>query len=468
MPHTLTKLVASYKKLKVIEHVRALYQDFIRSSKLLIDPTENGFILRIFQDQAKLLTIESGQLIDSRAISHDDLAKYINVHPTWPVGVTVSDVDFKVYNFDLATYKFYEKGLLRSQIQQSEYQKNDWFCMKSVFQSWKTFTTYLYAIRTQPNYQKWLNMLQKAPNPFAGIGVWPIEVALQEKDLISKNQNEIWVNISWLLIVMFDDDQHLYIATFHKGELIFFRNIPKVVFEDIEKEIIHTLTYLKKYGYNDEDKTAITLLDDTDKKFIPNQGTFNFFRQKKLETSAKVSLSFDKSFYFVPGFLKESFLNYFLPPKLMKGLNRLLIAGMVVLFLQLIQSIALYKRNNDESHKLAKAMLKIPVELTQIMREVDLFNMFTRDYPWRLSLYLPAITRAVAQCGQAQKIAYEHSTFSILFKGKGNKKPEALQEAITKNLESISVPSQINIQALSQRMYNLSIKLDHAHKNYKF
>ena len=188
------------------------------------------------------------------------LVKYLQRYPHYPLRVILQagEADFRLVS--LKNVRFWDRTSLLKQVKLGEFTSSDWTQKLRIPSPEDPYRYLLMGVRPSHSLRNLLNFLAKQSNPIASIQMWPI-IAAEQTLKIAKDTFPHSTIAKWSFIVLCQDNQQWQLIVCQDEAVVLsrqgFLNPLVSIDNDLSKEILATLRYLHRNGYQDGEPVTI-------------------------------------------------------------------------------------------------------------------------------------------------------------------------------------------------------------------
>ena len=141
----------------------------------------------------------------------------------------------------------------------------------------KDWNFLLVSVAKPNGFEKWINVLADLPNKFLGLQIASLETAKLVQELKSKVDLSTESKLTpWDILVVSNKCTGVRISIFYNDSLVFsrvvkipFSSLPEVIAGNIEQELLNTIEYIRRIGFQDKDMArAFLVLSENIKKAV--------------------------------------------------------------------------------------------------------------------------------------------------------------------------------------------------------
>ncbi|MBY0462677.1 MAG: hypothetical protein K2Q34_05815 [Alphaproteobacteria bacterium] len=188
------------------------------------------------------------------------LVKYLQRYPHHPLRVILQggEADFRLVS--LKNVRFWDRASLLKQVKLGEFTSSDWTQKLRIPSPEDPYRYLLMGIRPSHALRNLLSFLAKQSNPIANIQMWPI-IAAEQTLKIAKETFPHSTIAKWSFIVLCQDNQQWQLIVCQDEAVVLsrqgFLNPLVSIDNDLSKEILATLRYLHRNGYQEGEPVTI-------------------------------------------------------------------------------------------------------------------------------------------------------------------------------------------------------------------
>ncbi len=197
------------------------------------------------------------------SLSDDDrphIVKYLQRYPHYPLRVILQggEADFRLVS--LKNVRWWDRASLLKQIKLGEFTSSDWIQKLRIPSPEDPYRYLLVGVRPSHSLKNLLSFLAKQSHPIANIQIWPI-IAAEQTLKIVKERFPHSIIAKWSFIVLCQDNQQWQLIVCQDEAVVLSRQgflSPLVsIGNDLSKEILATLRYLHRNGYQEGEPVTI-------------------------------------------------------------------------------------------------------------------------------------------------------------------------------------------------------------------
>ena len=207
----------------------------------------------------------NGKFVEQTTLNLSDedrhhLTKYIQKYPNYPVRVILQggEADFRLVS--LKNVRWWDRSSLLKQVKLGEFTSSDWTQKLRVPSPDDPYRYLLTGVRPSHSLKNFLSFLAKQNNPIAGIQMWPV-IAAEQTLKAAKEMFQHSTIAKWSFIVLCQDNQQWQLIVCQDEAVVLsrqgFLNPLASIDSDLSKEILATLRYLHRNGYQDGEPVTI-------------------------------------------------------------------------------------------------------------------------------------------------------------------------------------------------------------------
>ena len=188
------------------------------------------------------------------------LIKYLQRYPYYPLRVILQggEADFRLVS--LKNVRFWDRASLLKQVKLGEFTSSDWTQKLRIPSPEDPYRYLLMGVRPSHSLRNLLSFLAKQSNPIANIQMWPI-IAAEQTLKIAKEAFPHSTIAKWSFIVLCQDNQQWQLIVCQDEAVVLsrqgFLNPLVSIDNDLSKEILATLRYLHRNGYQEGEPVTI-------------------------------------------------------------------------------------------------------------------------------------------------------------------------------------------------------------------
>jgi hypothetical protein len=239
------------------------------SKKALFD--KRKFILSI-GDEGAILALMNGKSLEERHFiispDTDELSKILEINPTVPLYLLVDVLDQAYIQHTLPPVSALNIGQLVKRRLEKDFADEDIKEARRLYREKdgrKDWNYSFVSVHNAPPFSEWLEVATAANNPFKGIYLLPIEsenfIKLLSESREKKKQTE------WQILVSHNKVGGFRQIVYKDGKVIFTRiaqpiggQAPDVTAGNIEQETLNTIEYVRRLGFDDDEKLDIYII----------------------------------------------------------------------------------------------------------------------------------------------------------------------------------------------------------------
>lgn len=188
------------------------------------------------------------------------LAKYLQKYSYHPLRIILQggEADFRLVS--LKNVRWWDRTSLLKQVKLGEFTSADWTQKLRVPSPDDPYRYLLMGVRPSQSLKNLLSFLTKQSNPIANIQMWPI-IAAEETLKLAKQTFPHSTIAKWSFIVLCQDNQQWQLIVCQDEAVVLsrqgFLNPLVSIDNDLSKEILATLRYLHRNGYQEGEPVTI-------------------------------------------------------------------------------------------------------------------------------------------------------------------------------------------------------------------
>lgn len=235
------------------------------------------FVLLIGDEGAILVFMEGSKVVrrlfapTPQPASTEALVQLMQANPAVPLSVLVDSIDQQYVRQSFPPVSSLSVGSLVKRRLDRDFQTED---LKNYLPigrdktGRKEWNFLLIAVASTATFKEWLDLVMELPNEFKGIYLVPVEATNYIAMLRGTSGQPLR---PWQLLVTHNKVSGFRQVVTQNGKLVFTRvtqaiddAIPAVIAGNIEQEIINTIEYLRRLGFNDNSTLDITVVASSD------------------------------------------------------------------------------------------------------------------------------------------------------------------------------------------------------------